>query len=42
MKNCPFNQQPCQGGTCQMWVPRKLDKDGVTVLEPGYCALAKA
>lgn len=41
-KICPYLNAECIKGACVMWVKPRLDQDGVTVLEAGYCVLAKS
>lgn len=40
-KTCPYLNLPCIQGECMMWVKKRLAEDGVTVLEPGYCIIAR-
>lgn len=40
-KTCPMLGTECIKGNCIMWIRPRLAEDGVTVLEPGYCTLAK-
>lgn len=42
MKTCPYLNAECIRAACVMWVKAKLAEDGITVLEPGYCQIARS
>lgn len=41
-KTCPYINAACIKNECVMWVKQELAEDGVTVLKPGYCHIARS